>query len=377
MRTREAGFWAVLVVLVGAFVAQVLAHPAPQSGNSKKTVDLVAEGRRLFFTATFGGNGRTCGTCHRAENELTIDAAFIATLPPTDPLFLGDPTNLPPFDAANPNKPAFEDPVMLRSRGLILENINGFGLDANGLLVSAPVFRATPSLFNLGSTAPYGLSNCCVSLQDFSTAAVVQHFTKTLNRTPGVDFVLPTAAELKALEAFMLSNVSPLNGNVRISGRNSLFSTRADPKAIDTTRPEVRGRDLFETIGCTTCHLAPVGAGGVVNVDTGMEAFEHDATVHKNPTPTVDAGDGLRQFQVPQVFGLRKAQFFHSGAIGNHSVAIPGETLRFTNLRDAVAFYTTPSFAGSPGAVIAPGVVTLTAADVSDIAHFLEVISKP
>ena len=43
--------------------------------------DLVEQGRELFFNETFEGNGRTCGTCHRAENNFTIDPAFIATLP--------------------------------------------------------------------------------------------------------------------------------------------------------------------------------------------------------------------------------------------------------------------------------------------------------
>src|SRR3546814_9251049 len=43
------------------------------------------------------------------------------------------------------------------------------------------------------------------SLRSFATGAVIQHFTKTLNRIPGVDFRLPTDAELDALQAFQLS----------------------------------------------------------------------------------------------------------------------------------------------------------------------------
>ena len=45
--------------------------------------DLVAKGREIFFNETFDGNGRTCGTCHPANNNFTIDPAFIATLPMT------------------------------------------------------------------------------------------------------------------------------------------------------------------------------------------------------------------------------------------------------------------------------------------------------
>ena len=49
---------------------------------------LVEYGRQLFFTETFYGNGRTCGTCHPADNNYTIDPAYIARLPATDPLFV-------------------------------------------------------------------------------------------------------------------------------------------------------------------------------------------------------------------------------------------------------------------------------------------------
>ena len=34
---------------------------------------LIEQGRVLFFEETFNGNGRTCGTCHRLENNFTID----------------------------------------------------------------------------------------------------------------------------------------------------------------------------------------------------------------------------------------------------------------------------------------------------------------
>ena len=175
-----------------------LALARAQGGNSKKVSTLIADGRNLFFNATFGGNGRTCGTCHRATNELTIDASFIASLPPTDPLFVSEfSPGLPGFNSQNPRQPAMEDPKMMRGRGLILENIAGFDVDrATGELLNPPVFRAPPSLFNLDVTGPFGLSNCCLNLQDFTVGAIVQHFTKTLDRIPGADFVLPTSAEL-------------------------------------------------------------------------------------------------------------------------------------------------------------------------------------
>jgi hypothetical protein len=38
-----------------------------QNGKSNKPVSLVAQGKDLFTNGTFGGNGRTCATCHRLD----------------------------------------------------------------------------------------------------------------------------------------------------------------------------------------------------------------------------------------------------------------------------------------------------------------------
>ena len=52
----------------------------------------VALGKRLFDEATFGGNGRTCVTCHMLETGTVTIAAVAARLagPPGDALFLHD-----------------------------------------------------------------------------------------------------------------------------------------------------------------------------------------------------------------------------------------------------------------------------------------------
>src|SRR5262245_31500376 len=56
----------------------------------------IAEGRRLFPEETFGGNGRTCATCHVAALNFRLTPANIAqrfaTLDQTfDPLFIAEP----------------------------------------------------------------------------------------------------------------------------------------------------------------------------------------------------------------------------------------------------------------------------------------------
>ena len=61
--------------------AQADIGPIPNPSTALE--QLITEGRNAFFNGTFNGNGRTCGSCHREENNLTIDPEFIATLPPT------------------------------------------------------------------------------------------------------------------------------------------------------------------------------------------------------------------------------------------------------------------------------------------------------
>ena len=100
----------VLLVLTGC----VKPPPPPLPPQE----ELVARGRELFFKETFGGNGRTCGSCHPADNNFTIDPAFIARLPANDPLFVAE------FNPAL--QTGFESPRLMRQFGLIRENLDGF-----------------------------------------------------------------------------------------------------------------------------------------------------------------------------------------------------------------------------------------------------------
>ena len=304
---------------------------------------------------------------------MTIDIDSIETLAKKDPLFVGERNMfLPPFMPASPLTPAFEFPDLMHARGLILENIEGFELDESGDLVNAPFFRAVPSLFNLEFTAPYGYSACCPNLQDFAMGAVFQHLPKTLARMEGPDndFVLPTADQLQALEAFLLSNRSPADGNFKIRGPNNVLSTSEDPIAVDTTRREVRGRDVFLRVGCASCHdRTGVFDGG--NRDTGVESLEASNPLSFS-TPTTDLGNGNGAFQTPQLFGMKKQHFFHAGAIGNNVNQIDMETQRFSNLRDAVAFYVSDAFTNSP---TGGQVRDMTEVEIREIAAFLEAIS--
>lgn len=181
---------------------------------------LVELGRYLFNNETFKGNGRTCATCHPANNNFTIDPKYIATLDKKDPLFVAE------YVPALKN---LENPKLMRSLGLICENLDGF--DKPCVFRGVPHTLAlrtttTPPLANppnpgnvivpgttvelanstgwSGDGAPIG-NGANGELRLFAVGAVAQHFTKTMNRVPGVDFRVPSDLELDAIFEFMLS----------------------------------------------------------------------------------------------------------------------------------------------------------------------------
>lgn len=114
-------------------------EPAFAAAAGSQPLDsLIARGESLFVFETFGGNGRTCATCHPPLNNFTIDTTFIASLPPNDPLFVAE------FD---PNLEDLENPVLMRLFAMILENVDGFEDPTNKF-----VMRGVPHTLGLGLT---------------------------------------------------------------------------------------------------------------------------------------------------------------------------------------------------------------------------------
>src|SRR5262245_37600862 len=220
-------------------------------------------GANLFFRAPFGGNGRTCATCHRVDNNLTIDPAFIAKLPKTDPLFVAE------FDL---NLKDLEKPPQMHEFGLILENVDGFDPDPTTHFV----LRSVPHTLSLAKsvTRPQGSQDPPAdrtgwsgdgapgkgALRDFMTGAIRQHYTKTLARVRGQDFRLASDTQLGQIDQFMLT-----------TGRSSeLVLTSV---VMSDTRAD-NGRTLFLNVGCNACHgNAGANIGGAnFNFNTGVES---------------------------------------------------------------------------------------------------------
>jgi len=314
---------------------------------------LVQRGADLFFNENFNGNGRTCGTCHPAENNLTIDPKFIASLRHDDPLFVAE---FVPALREN-----FEKPELMRGIGLILDNTNGFGDLANdftmrgvphtlALITSLepapatggpdPVSGLTPAAD--GTTLPplqrTGWSGDGAAgsgtLREFALGAVTQHFPKTLTRLPGVDFRLPNDDELDAMEAFQL-----------------FLGRQEDPDiaALRFTSPVVaRGRDVFSSNSegkCNACHRnagANIAGGFNFNFDTGVEDLPDQPAnlidgANNRPDNGFGGNPGNGTFNTPSLIeAADTGPFFHNNSI---------ETIE-----GAVAFYNSEAFNDSPAA---------------------------
>jgi len=355
--------------LFGPATLLALLSPRPAEADSTQVLlahglvsQAVGEGADLFFRETFGGNGRTCGTCHRAENNLGLDLDFISTLPAEDKLFIAE---LPPSAGG---VPGLERPRLLRGHAQVLMNSDGFEDPTVKF-----VMRAVQHTLSLAtSIAPpdnrqpiqrTGWSGDAApgngALRLLPNAAVQQHFTRTLNRAVGTDFVLPTDVQLDNMEAFTLASgrLNELNLlNVRL--------TNAVAQA---------GRNKFGF--CTACHSnagATLRRGLNFNFNTGVErAPDPSQTTEPHPQDggfgaavnfTFDCnGDGRfdcfgdGSFNIPPLIEAADTEpFFH-----HHSAA---------TLEDAVAFYTTEAaFQGNP--------LPLSQADVLEIAAFLRVLN--
>jgi hypothetical protein len=324
-------------------------------------------GGDLFLREPFGGNGRSCATCHPVDHNFTIDPAFIATLPANDWLFVAE---------FNPALADLEKPAIMRKFGLILENLDGVLPDPRTRFV----LRSVPHTLSLATSVTRSATDPVTipidrtgwsgdgapgngALRDFQTGAIFQHYTKSLNRVAGTDFRLATDEELRTIEVFM-----------RGTGRTN------ELVLANVVMPDARaeaGRTKFLSVGCNACHTnaganAGFGDGGNRNFNTNVEISRHPdlagfpvdggfLAAPANP----DGSFGNRAFNTPPLIeAADTGPFFHT------ATAIVGASAHNTSfaitIEEAIAFYDSPAFnTGRP----AP--IDLTATEIDDMGRFL------
>lgn len=336
----------------------------------------VCVGAELFFRGTFGGNGRSCASCHPAANNYTIDAPFISTLPDTDPLFVAE---------QGVGLDDLERPDLMRQFGLILENVDGLEAPTQKF-----VMRSVPHCFSMGTSVTAqavptdgttrppnertgwsgdGAPNAG-ELRDFQTGAIIQHYPKSLARNAGQDFVLATAAELDAIRDFT-ATIGRLN-ELDLSAVTLTDSGASSGRATFMSAPA----------RCNGCHAnagANVAAGFNRNFDTGVERVRLPELDAQNiPFDGGFGGGGLAAFNFdangdgvldsfgnggfntpPLIEAADTGPFFHTNA--------------FETIEDAIGFYTSDAFNQSPSGAIAP--ISLTPTEIGNMGRFLRVLN--
>jgi cytochrome c peroxidase len=352
---------------VGAVTEAVTSDPISVC-NQDPRVDVglvplsVCAGARVFFDEKFGGNGRTCGSCHPAANNYTLDATFIASVPATDPLFV----------AENPafNLSTLETSDIHSGFALIRENVDGFE-DIQHKFVS----RSVPHTLSLATSVtrdPADATGSLVqqrtgwggdgapgdgTLRSFLDGAIKQHYPKDPSRTPGVSFRFASEAEKDQVLAFQLA----------LGRTNELDLNQVS--LTDAGATIGRAAFLDPMVGrCNECHgnagANALASGKNRNFNTGVIEAPTAFVAQPDGSFLFDGGFGGQGLAKPNLvtvtgqpdaFGdgsfsppplieaADTAPFFHTNAFGSPVDNTQG-------IEGAVSFYATNLFLQSPAA---------------------------
>jgi cytochrome c peroxidase len=386
--THTRGLLAAATVagLVALFAGRLSAGADGDATNSTTPGHLLT-GRRLFEKETFGGNGRTCETCHSRDTGTVSpeDAQRRMSRDPRDPLFLGDGSD------------------------------DGGGTGTERLLTHATVLVKVPLA-----------DNVTLAADPTATTAIFRRGIPTTLNTPALDRVLmwdgrqhnldeqaqsailghaeaartPTAKELERIAEFERSRT--FFSSFRL-WRFALNGT-PPPLPIGRTESERRGREFFEDVPlgkgnskrgiCAVCHSGPLlnetnefipvpprRRGGrfqsilvselnaIGNPEQEFVFEKPDGTTTRilspDPGRAVITGslefEHLNAFKIPPLWGVsRTAPYFHD----NSAKTLEDVMVHYKKFFEIV---TDPMFDGDPA-------IDLTEQDQQDIIAFLRLL---
>ena len=381
MRVRRLFGAATVLVFAGVMVASL---SVPVQGESDR------DGRQLFERETFGGNGRTCLTCHSRKtgtvSPAEAKARFLAN--PNDPLFVHDGSD----DGLG------HGVTRMLSEATILMKI---ALPANVRLAHSSdrfvtVRRGIPSTLNTPALDPtLMLDGRQPSLELQAQGAILDHA-----QAPG----FPELGDLESLRFFQqtdLSFFSSFELKVRALGGPSPHLPRGN------TASERRGRRFFEDVPpdpsagfkpglCAHCHsgtlmnqtnqFAPMfiqvpipTATRFFNILVGLfnkgnqpvQDFIFSTPGGDVPVSSTDPGralitgniDDLDAFKISPLRGIRKTgPYFHD----NSAKTLEEVAAHYTRF---FAFVTDPDGPGPE-----QGFIQLTPQDEADMVAFMKLL---
>jgi cytochrome c peroxidase len=359
------------VRFVGEENAAVGFDPTAPLTRANDFAKLVAQGRQVFLNEKFGGNGRTCGTCHVESNNFTIDPKFISSLPQSDPLFVAE---------TNPALASLESPSLMRQLGLILVNADGFVPQRNFTLRSVQNVQAlansttrpdanfaadfTSNGQNADPPERLGWGNDGAPLRDFALVAIAQHATRTLARKAGIDFRPTTDPEADALVAYQLALGRQQDFDLPSLELTSTQAATGKTLYLDTGNVTERGHK-----NCNACHFNGGGTAAFsLNPQVGSPRLDGNPHGGNIAAPTkvneipLALALGLRDGGFGQIFlplfgsfgnnqdigppvGLVQAEEFNSPPVVESADTAPFfHNHTAEDLESSVAFYGTSAF---------------------------------
>ena len=241
---------ALLACLVGSAGASMSAGTESDSKSSDTSPHLLV-GRRLFEKDTFGGNGRTCDTCHSRETGTVSpeDAQRRLARDPRDPLFVGDGSD---DGAGNGTERMLTHATVLVTVPLA-DNVR---LAADPNATTAVFRRGIPTTLNTPALDPVLMwDGRHQTLDAQARSAIVGHAAATR---------MPTAKELERIAEFERSR--PFFGSHKLW--SFAITGRAPVLPQGHTDSEKRGREFFDDVPvgkgntkrgiCAVCHSGPL-----------------------------------------------------------------------------------------------------------------------
>ena len=393
------------LALLGATIAFAISGASDVSfsnGLGQNELGIELDGKKLFEKATFGGNGRTCRTCHSKDTgTLTLPDVqrIIDKADPDDPFVIHD---------------ALDDDGVGRTRVQTHATISytiplppwvSMADDPGATHVT--VFRGIPSTRNTPALDAVLMHDGRVpTLQDQALDAIRDHYQNTVE---------PTAAQLDAIAEFQRTNPQFFSSDAL---RKFGAGGPSPALPLGGTAAEQRGREFLVDAPftppskngiCALCHGGPMlntvnqahsdFVGG--SPPPGVRFFNTGVTLvnePNNPIRTWVIDDGINpvvrvqspdvgllldptpptpppsirpraffaeQFKIPTLWGIKDtAPYFHNNGA--------------KTLRDAVAhyqrFFNFTEAQDSVGSRSLGGLITLTNDDVDDIVAYLKLL---
>jgi cytochrome c peroxidase len=296
-------------------------------------------GEDVFFHETFGGNGRTCSTCHDPRNEFTVSPELVQQrfqADPTHPLFR-------PIDSDDGRGNSY---ATLLDHALFRVTIP---LHPNVTLIDTPlertitVWRGVPSIANVQLTAPYLQDGRAATLPEQALGAIRGHMQPARK---------PTARELESLDTFQQQFFYPL----RLRALTDSSDTLPKPPGFSipvTSDAAVRGKASFDR-HCRQCHDGELGSlprdpslsnfanarvsdANTLNLPIFRLAFKQPdgttiETVSPDPGRAAITGrfEDLNLFDTPSLRGLKQtAPYFHDNSANTLEEVIRHYNLHF------------------------------------------------